>query len=182
MKTKRYFNQILKPYKKIIKEIFGDYTTVRVVIGEKFCCYCRENYDLEIEIPIFEDILGHQAFFNKRLNQFKINEYFSNEILSFLHEIGHIKTYNKWNDFKYVIGTNLITRIQATYIFRNSLFLTNLCYKKYFNLKLEKNADYWAMKYIKNNTKKVVKWQNELAKNYQKILPKLIDKMDLEVM
>ena len=26
MKTKRYFNQILKPYKNIVKEITGNYT------------------------------------------------------------------------------------------------------------------------------------------------------------
>ena len=65
MKTKRYFNQILKPYKNIIKEMTGNYTDIRVTIGEKFCCFCRDNYDLEIEIPVFEDIAGSKAFNEK---------------------------------------------------------------------------------------------------------------------
>ena len=58
MKTKRYFNQILKPYKTIAKEIFGKYTDVEIVIGEKFCCYCQDKNDLSIEIPVTEDPVG----------------------------------------------------------------------------------------------------------------------------
>ena len=180
MKTKRITNQILKPYKKIVKEIAGNYTDIRVTLGQKFCCYCREDYDLEIEIPIFEDILGHRAFYekmNRRLQEYNIKGQYSAEILSILHEIGHIYTYNKLNDKLYIMGTNLISKIQATFIFRNSLTLTNLCFKWYFNLALERNADKWAMNYIKNHTEQVQEWQELLNKNYKKTIPKLIDRL-----
>ena len=171
MKIKRLFNQILKPYKSIIKDITGNYTDINVVIGSKFCCFCREDYDLEIEIPIFEDILGHRAFYNKmqnRLQEYGIEEMYSAELLSFLHEVGHIYTYNKLNDRLYIIGTNLIQKIQATILFRNSLTLTNWCYKRYFNLALEKNADKWAMEYIKSHQSQVRQWEQALKKNYSK--------------
>lgn len=184
MKTKRVFNQIIKPYKQIIKEITGNYTDIRVTIGEKFCCFCREDYDLEIEIPVFEDFLGHQAFNNKmqrRLKEYNIKGEYSSEILSFLHEVGHIYTYNKFNDFMYIKLTNLITSLQATYFFRNSERLTNWCYERYFNLALERNADKWAMQYIKDHQEQVQKWQVMLSKNYQKIIPKVLDKLDCEV-
>lgn len=184
MKTKRVFNQILKPYKKIIKDITGNYTDIRVTIGDKFCCFCRDNYDLEIEVPIFEDIFGHRAFYskmNKRLEEYGIQEKYSSEILSFLHEIGHIYTYNKINDRLYILGATLITKVQGTLIFRNSPRLTNWCYKRYFNLALERNADKWAMNYIKNNQEQVMQWQLALNKNYQKTIPKLLEKLDLTV-
>ena len=42
MKIKKVVNKILKPYQKILNEIFGDYTTVRVSMGKTFCCYCRD--------------------------------------------------------------------------------------------------------------------------------------------
>ena len=180
MKTKRYFNQILKPYKNIIKEITGNYTDIRITIGEKFCCFCRDNYDLEIEIPVFEDIAGSKAFNEKMKNKLKeygIQEQYSNEILSFLHEIGHIYTYSKFNDFMYIRMTNLIMKIQA--MFCNSERVKKWAYKVYFNLALEKNADKWAMKYIKENQEQVRRWEQAIAKNYAKILPKMIDKMDL---
>lgn len=180
MKTKRYFNQILKPYKNIIKEITGNYTDIKITIGEKFCCFCRDNYDLEIEIPVFEDIAGSKAFNEKmqnRLKEYGIQEQYSNEILSFLHEIGHIYTYNKFNDFMYIKMTNLIMKIQA--IFCNSVKVTNWAYQKYFNLALERNADKWAMNYIKENQEQVRKWEQLIAKNYAKILPKMIDDFGL---
>ena len=185
MKTKRIANQILKPYKKIVKEIVGNYTDIRVTIGKTFCCYCKPEYDLEIEIPIFEDILGHKAFYekmNRRLQEYNIKGSYSAEILSILHELGHIYTYNALNDKLYIIGTNFITRLQGTFIFRNSLRLTNFCFRWYFNLALERNADKWAMVYIKNHQEQVQEWQELLEKNYKKTLPKLLDKMGLEVM
>lgn len=180
MKTKRYFNQILKPYKAIIKDITGNYTDIRVTIGEKFCCFCREDYDLEIEIPVFEDISGSKAFNEKmqrRLKEYGIQEQYSNEILSFLHEIGHIYTYSKFNDFMYIRMTNLIQKIQA--IFCNSEKVTNWMYQKYFNLALEKNADKWAMEYIKEHQEQVKEWEQAIAKNYTKILPKLVNNLNI---
>ena len=180
MKTKRYFNQILKPYKTIIKDITGNYTDIRVTIGEKFCCFCREDYDLEIEIPVFEDISGSKAFNEKmqrRLKEYGIQEQYSNEILSFLHEIGHIYTYSKFNDFMYIRMTNLIQKIQA--IFCNSEKVTNWMYQKYFNLALEKNADKWAMEYIKEHPEQVKEWEQAIAKNYIKILPKLVNNLNI---
>ena len=184
MKTKRIFNQLLKPYKAIIKDITGNYTDIKITLGKSFCCYCRDVKNLEIEIPIFEDTLGHQAFYEKmqkRLQEYKVQGQYSSEILSFLHEIGHIYTYNKMNDFIYCKATKLIQLIQKTFIFRNSLKLTNLCYKWYFNLALEKNADKWAMKYIKEHQKQVEQWQVMLTKNYQKTIPKFLATVDLEV-
>lgn len=182
MKTKRLFNQVLKPYKKIIKDIRGNYTDIEVVIGSKFCCYCRHDYDLQIEIPIFEDKMGSLAFnqkMQKRLQEYGITEKYSNELLSFLHEIGHIYTYSKVNDFVYIRITNLIMKIQA--IFCNSDKVRNLAYKAYFNLALEKNADKWAMQYIKSHQSQVHQWEQDLAKNYKKIYPLLLDKLDLEI-
>ena len=182
MKTKRVFNQIIKPYKKIIKEITGNYTDIRVSIGEKFCCFCREEYDLEIEIPIFEDKMGSQAFntkMQKRLIEYNIQEQYSNEILSFLHEIGHIYTYSKINDFIYIKMTKIIQMIQA--MFCNSQIVTQWAYQKYFNLALEKNADKWAMQYIKEHQEQVKEWDIMLSKNYKKTIPKLLNIMDLEI-
>lgn len=182
MKTKRYFNQLLKPYKNIIKEIAGNYTDIRVVTGKKFCCYCRDNYDLEIEVPLTEDILGHKAFYAKmknRLKEFNIQGQYSSEILSFLHEVGHIYTYNKWNDWKYMRATYLITLIQMN--FSNSKKVLDWAYKKYFNLKLEYNADKWAMTYIKEHQAQVQEWDRQLAENYKKYIPKLLQKMELEI-
>lgn len=184
MKTKRIFNQLLKPYKTIVKEITGNYTDIKVVTGQTFCCFCRDIEDLEINVPIFEDILGHRAFYskmNRRLKEYNIQGQYSAEILSFLHEIGHIYTYNKLNDIIYCKMTKIIKAIQSTYLFRNSLTLTNLCFKWYFNLALEKNADKWAMNYIKDHQEQVAKWEIMLTKNYQKTIPKLLDLMDLEV-
>ena len=184
MKIKRVFNQIIKPYKKIIKDITGNYTDIRVTIGSNFCCFCRDVEDLEIEVPIFEDIMGHQAFINKmhkRLKQYNIQGDYTPEILSFLHEIGHIYTYNKINDFIYCKATTLITKLQAKF-FSNSKLMTNLCYKAYFNLALERNADKWAMTYIKEHQEQVQEWQELLNKNYKKIIPKFLEKVEeLEV-
>jgi len=179
MKTKRYFNQILKPYKTIAKEIFGNYTDIEIVIGEKFCCYCQDENDLSIEIPVTEDPVGAKAFYEKmlkRLNQYKIKEKYSSDILSFLHEVGHIMTYNKFYASAYIIGANLIARLLSTNFICNSKMLTQMCYNCYFNLKLEKNADKWAMIYIKNHPEQVKNWETMLDKNYKKIIPKLLEK------
>lgn len=176
MKIKKVVNKILKPYQKILNEIFGDYTTVRVSMGKTFCCYCRDIEDLEIEIPLVEESLGTQAFLNKmnnKLVEYGIKEKYSNEILSFLHEIGHIKTYNKLDDFTYCKVASLITKLQHTF-FKNNLTMTNLCFKWYFNLALERKADHWAMVYIKNNPKQVRKWEKMLKDNYKKVFSKIL--------
>ena len=181
MKSKRIFNQILKPYKSIVKDITGNYTDIRVVIGKNFCCFCRDVEDLEIEIPIVEDAMGSQAFQKKmreRLVEYGIEGDYSNEILSFLHELGHIYTYNKFNDFIYIKATNLIIKLQT--IFCNSKRITNWCYRKYFNLGLERNADKWAMLYIKNHESQVREWEQRIAKNYVKLIPKMLDNETLQ--
>lgn len=177
MKTKRIFNQLLKPYKTIAKEVCGSYTDIRVVTGHNFCCYCRTGYDLEIEVPIFEDTMGRKTFYNKmkkRLKACGLDLDLSSEILSFLHELGHIYTYNSWNDFKYILGTKAIQKIQALPFVCNSYKLTNKCFDFYYNLKLEKNADSWAMEFIRNNVEQVQNWDKMLKKNYKKYLPKLL--------
>lgn len=171
MKIKKIVNKILKPYQKILNEIFGDYTTVKVTMGKSFCCYCRDLEDLEIEIPLIEDPLGTVAFYKKmcnKLEEFGIKENYNSEILSFLHEIGHIKTYNKLNDFTYCKIAPMITKIQHTF-FKNSLTMTNLCFKWYFNLALERKADEWAMIYIKNHQAQVKEWEKMLMNNYKKV-------------
>lgn len=177
MRTKKIINKILKPYRIILKEIFGSYTDVRVSLGKSFCCYCRDMEDLEIEIPFVEDTLGSQAFNEKmkrKLKENKINGTFSNEILSFLHEIGHIYTYNKLNDFTYCKIATLIPRIQAKF-FSNNLTMTNLCYKIYFGLALERKADKWAMDFIKHHKELVKEWENMLKENYKKVFVYLQD-------
>ncbi len=177
MKVKKIMNKILKPYRIILKEIFGNYTTVRVSMGKSFCCYCRDVEDLEIEIPFIENELGTLAFLqkmNKRLKQYGIKEKYSNEILSFLHEIGHIMTYNKFNDFTYCKIAPIIPKIQAKF-FANSLIMTKLCFKIYFGLALERKADKWAMTYIKNHQTQVKQWEQMLTKNYQKIFANVED-------
>lgn len=177
MGIKKVKNSILKPYRKIIKEIFGDYTSVRVSMGKSFCCYCRDIEDLEIEIPLIDNPLGSKAFLEKmnfKMEKEGLQEKYSSEILSFLHEIGHIKTYNKINDFTYCKIAPLIQKIQNTF-FSNSLFFTNLCFKWYFNLALERNADKWAIDYIKHNQKQVREWEIMLNKNYKKIFEKVLN-------
>lgn len=177
MKLKKVMNKILQPYRIILNEIFGNYTTVRVSMGKSFCCYCRDLEDLEIEIPLVEEPLGTKAFnekMNRKLVEFGIKEKYSNEILSFLHEIGHIKTYNKLNDFTYCKLATLITFLQHTF-FKNNLAMTNLCFKWYFNLALEREADEWAMIYIKNNQEQVKQWEKMLTDNYKKIFEKVLD-------
>lgn len=177
MKIKKMINKILKPYRVILKEIFGNYTDVRVSLGKSFCCYCRDMEDLEIEIPFIEDPLGSKAFNDKmkrKLKQYNIQENFSNEILSFLHEVGHIFTYNKFNDFTYCKVAPIIPKIQAKF-FSNNLTMTNLCFKIYFGLALEKKADKWAMNFIKKNTEQVKQWESMLNKNYQKVFAQLED-------
>lgn len=183
MKTKRIFNQLLKPYKEIIKYIFNDYTTVRVSTGQSFCAWCRDLEDLEINVPIFENKMGATAFNNKmnsKLKPFGLHNKYSPELLSFLHEIGHIQTYNKWNDFKYCIATKIITTLQATF-FRNNYKMTKWCFHKYFNLKLEYNADKWAIEFIKHNQALCKQWDKTIHKNYVKYLPKLMKTMGLEL-
>lgn len=174
MKTKRYFKLILKPYNVILKHFKGD--GVRVSIGRKFCCYPQLE-EREIEIPIFENKKGREAFYNKMqrlLNQNGINEVYSNELLSFLHELGHIYTYNKFNNIKYNIGTILIQKIQAVFVNPKNL---DFFYNLYFNLALEKNADRWAINFIKNNRELTKQWDNMLVTNYKKTLPKFINHM-----
>ena len=174
MKTKRYFKLILKPYNVILKHFKGD--RIRISIGQKFCCFPQLE-EREIEIPIFENKRGRQAFYNKmlkRLKEFGIEETYSSELLSFLHELGHIYTYNKINNIKYNIGTVLIQKIQAVFV--NPKYL-DFFYNLYFNLALEKNADKWTMNFIKNNLDLVKEWDIMLTKNYQKVMPKFINHM-----
>ena len=52
-------------------------------------------------------------------------------------------------------------------------------YQKYFNLALEKNADKWAMEYIKEHQEQVREWEQAIAKNYAKILPKLVNNLNI---
>lgn len=173
MKTKRYFKLILKPYNIILKNFDKD---IRISIGQKFCCFPQLE-EKEIEIPIFENKNGRNAFYNKmqkRLKEYKINGEFSSEILSFLHELGHIYTYSRFNEIKYNCGTVLIQLIQAK--FTNPKYL-NFFYNWYFNLKLEKNADKWAMNYIKEHQEQVEQWQEMLQNNYNKVMPKFIEHM-----
>ena len=100
MKTKRYFKLVLKPYNIIMKYFDKD---IKVVIGQKFCCFPQLEQP-EIEIPIVENKIGRQTFHKKmerRLKENKIEGQFTTEILSLLHEIGHIYTYKKINDITY---------------------------------------------------------------------------------
>lgn len=176
MKTKRYFKLFLKPYNVILKHFDQD---IRISIGQKFCCFPQLE-EKEIEIPIFENINGRNAFYNKmqkRLKEYKIEGTFSSEILSFLHEIGHIYTYTRINEIKYNFGTTLIQELQAK--FTNPKYL-NFFYNCYFNLKLEKLADKWAMEFIKANQELVEQWQDMLQENYNKVLPKFIDHMKIK--
>lgn len=173
MKTKRYFKLILKPYRVILKHFDKD---IRISIGQKFCCFPQLE-EKEIEIPIVENKAGSQAFYNKmqkRLKQYKIQGDFSCEILSFLHELGHIYTYTRFNEIKYNFGTTLIQEIQAK--LTNPKYL-NFFYNCYFNLKLEKLADKWAMEFIKNNQELVEQWQDMLQLNYNKVIPKFVEHM-----
>jgi len=173
MKTKKYFKLILKPYNVILKSFDSD---IRISIGQKFCCFPQLE-EKEIEIPIFENSAGRTAFHNKmkkRLKQHKIEGEFSSEILSFLHEIGHIYTYKKTNELTYLIGTRLIQKLQA--IFVNPKYL-DFFYNCYFNLKLERLADKWAMEYIKENQEQVEEWQDMLQRNYNKVIPKFVQHM-----
>ena len=176
MKTKRYFKLLLKPYNIILKNFDED---IRISIGTKFCCFPQLE-EKEIEIPIFEDKKGRKAFYEKmqrRLKEYGIDGNFSSEILSFLHEIGHIYTYSRFNEIKYNLGNILIQELQAK--FPNPKYL-NFFFNWYFNLKLEKNADKWAMNYIKEHQEQVEQWQEMLQENYNKIIPKFINHMKIK--
>ena len=176
MKTKRYFKLILKPYRIILKHFDKD---IRISIGTKFCCFPQLE-EQEIEIPIFEDKFGRKAFhdkMNRRLQEYNIKGEFSCEILSFLHEIGHIYTYKRINEIKYNIGTTIIQELQAK--FTNPKYL-NFFFNWYFNLKLEKLADKWAMTFIKDNQELVENWQNMLQDNYNKVIPKFAQHMQMK--
>lgn len=171
MKTKRYFKLILKPYNVMLKHFDND---IRISIGKKFCCYPQLE-EKEIEIPIVENTKGRTAFHNKmkkRLTENGVTGEFSCEILSFLHELGHIYTYTRFNEIKYRFASTLITELQAK--FTNPKYL-NFFYNWYFNLKLEKNADKWAINFIKNNQELVENWQDMLQLNYNKVIPKFIE-------
>ena len=113
----------------------------------------------------------------KRLKQYNIQGQYSSEILSFLHEIGHIYTYTRFNEIKYNFCTTLIKEIQAKHT--NPKYL-NFFYNCYFNLKLEKLADQWAMDFIKNNQELVDQWQIMLQENYNKVMPKFINHMKIK--
>lgn len=173
MKTKKYFKLILKPYRVILKHFDPD---IRISIGRTFCCFPQLE-EKEIEIPLFEKSAGKQAFYNKmkrKLQEYNINGEYSSELLSFLHEIGHIYTYRKINEITYKIGVITIQQIQKR--LTNPKFL-NFFYNWYFNLKLEKLADEWTMQFIKDNQELVEEWQNMLQTNYNKVLPKFINHM-----
>ena len=173
MKTKKYFKLILKPYNVILKHFDSD---IRISIGQKFCCYPQLE-EKEIEIPIFENKLGRENFYNKmvkRQKQYGVQGTYSSEILSFLHEIGHIYTYRRRNEITYNIGVMLIQYIQAKIPYDE---FKPFFYNLYFNLKLERLADKWCMEFIKNNQELVEDWQNMLQNNYDKVLPKFIDHM-----
>ena len=176
MKTKRYIKLILKPYRTILNYFDKD---IRVSIGTHFCCFPQlENK--EIEVPIFENIIGTKAFNDKmkrRLKEYKIEGEFSSEILSFLHEIGHIYTYNRFNNIKYNFANILIKFLQAKFC---SAKYVDFFYNWYFNLALEKNADKWAMNFIKENQELVENWQNMLQSNYIKVMPKFIEHMKVK--
>lgn len=176
MKTKKYVNLILKPYREMLKYFDEDIT---LSIGRTFCCYPQLE-EKEICIPILEKSTGRNAFYKKmkkRLKQYKIEGEFSSEILSFLHELGHIYTYTRFNEIKYNFGTTLIQEIQAK--FTNPKYL-DFFYNCYFNLKLEKLADKWAMEFIKANQSLVEEWQHMLHVNYQWILPKFVKHMKIK--
>lgn len=175
MRTKKYHKLLLKPYYKILKEIQGEYKTA-LIVSDRFTSYPLLTRP-EIHIPIKENKMGANAFYDKmlqRLTENNIQGEFSHEILSFLHEIGHLYTIKNKRQIKsYARKARLIQIIQALF-FSNSYKMTQWCYKKYFNLKAEKLADQWAMDYIKNNREQVDKWQIMLRNNYKKILPRLL--------
>ena len=162
MKTKRYFKLILKPYNVILKNFDED---IRISIGTKFCCFPQLE-EKEIEIPIFEDKKGRKAFYEKmqrRLKEYKINGEFSSEILSFLHEIGHIYTYEEQNEEEYTRDTELLSLL-----FKEKKLSAKQLNEFYVRLPLETNATKWAIDFAMQNKKFCKYYQNKIGKEISK--------------
>lgn len=152
--------EILEFYKMILNNFNKQ---IQVELGQKFSCYPLLDTP-KITIPLKENKNGKQAFDNKIKNKFKRNNIdiiLSHELISFLHELGHIETYTIINDIRYRIGKKLIQKLQE--LLPNEKYL-NFFYNCYFNLKLEKLADKWLINYVKNNLHQVQQWDSILQK------------------
>lgn len=173
IKTKKCFNKILQPYRVIAQEVCGNYNDIQMHMGPEFCCFPDKNYISQIDIPLIEEQIGQKMFNTKMKNKLEkanINDNISNELLSFLHEIGHIYTYNKFYAMTYTIMAGMIQKLYKAPINKN---VKERLQKIYFNLALERRADQWAIDYIKNNLEQVKQWDVMLTNNYKKHLPRL---------
>ena len=133
---------ILKDYRNILCKLGLE--DIEIEIGTGFYSYPSIN---TIEIPIFEtNPEGAKYFYNDFIKRLGTNEC-SLKTASFLHEIGHIQTYNKMNDIIYCIFAPIISFLQNH--FKNK-FIFELAQKSYFALPLEKQATEWAIKNFKN--------------------------------
>ena len=176
MKTKKYAKLLLQPYYKIIKEIYGEYC-ITLSITDKFTSYPMLERQ-EIEIPIKEQKIGAKAFnekMKKKLKDFNIQNNYTPELLSFLHEIGHLHTVKNKRQIKSYYRKVIIIQFLQAHFFKNSIALTKLCYQIYFNLKMEKLADEWAMLYIKNHPEQVNRWSIMLSKSNKKNIPRFLN-------
>ena len=158
-----YVKQMVKQIDKSIKVKFGKCLQCEPTENT---IYVNNKTDI-IDIVTFRDYV-------KELNS-KCK--FNTLLLGILHEIGHIYTYTRFNEIKYNFCTTLIKEIQAKHT--NPKYL-NFFYNCYFNLKLERLADKWAMDFIKNNQELVDQWQIMLQENYNKVMPKFINHMKIK--
>lgn len=173
IKRKKCFNKILQPYRVIAQEVCGNYNDIQMHIGPEFCCFPDKNYISQIDIPLIDEKMGREMFYTKIKNKLRknnVNENVSVELLSFLHEIGHIYTYNRFYSITYTIAKELIQWLYQAPINKS---IKEKLQKIYFNLALEKRADQWAIDYIKNNLEQIKQWDIMLNNNYKKHLPRL---------
>lgn len=138
-------NLILENYRNILCKLGLE--DIEIEIGTGFYSYPSIN---TIEVPMFEtNPEGAKYFYNDFIKRLGTNEC-SLETASFLHEIGHIQTYNKMNDIIYCIFAPIISFLQNHC---KSKFIFKLMQKFYFALPLEKRATEWAIKILKENQK-----------------------------
>lgn len=154
--------KILMKYREIARYVNPE---IKVQKDSEWLSYVEDKI---IGVPAIETEEGQEEFNKsvyKALPQDKkeLFDIIPDFMWSFLHELGHIEKGRRYWDTPQRELANFLCIHGIT-------FLGNIIY---FNLKEERKATQWAVKYAIENTEVVIKFSNELEKTYRRFYKSL---------
>ena len=149
--------KVLRKYREIAKKIDKD---IRVKKGfDNWLCWVEDKI---IEVARIETERGEKAFRKSVIKRLPkehkdLINIISNEMWSFLHEVGHIEKGRRYWDTP--------QRTIAEFLCRHNLdLLGDLIY---FNMKEERKATEWAVRFAIENTDFCLQYTYELCRAYK---------------